>query len=119
MLVMLCVVASWGMLSVIPPPEMLAPEESLRAILRNKTSMYEESPNSLASFNLAKLSLPGQAGGCPLDEVLEGEDLEDLKRFSHRFMLSSDELQVRRDLEGRAKTFWTPELEDPSCTKAL
>ena len=89
-----------------------SPEAAWLALLRHKASAYDaEGPCRMAPFSLPLLSLPDSAGKCDLLDVLDGSDKSDLERFEKRLLLSTVDLNTRLTQEGKARTYWAPELE--------
>ncbi len=81
-----------GIAPPIPPADALQPKESCDALLRGRSSLHDdERIAKTANSDAASLSLPSAAGGCRLTSDLEGDDLLDLKKFSHRLALPEGE----------------------------
>ena len=89
-----------------------SPEAAWLALLCHKASAYHaEGPCRMAPFSLPLLSLPDSAGKCDLLDVLDGSDKSDLERFEKRLLSSTVDLETRLTQEGKARTYWAPELE--------
>ena len=84
--------------------------------LRKPSLGFSETPCRTAAFALDALSLPARAGGCLLADALPFEDRVDLLEFESRLLLSTEELERRRVVEGRARAYWDSTLEDDPVT---
>ena len=87
------------------------PEAALRQLLKAGSPYGEGTAGGLASFGSGEVSLPrGQAQLCPLDTVLEGEALADIRDLEGRVLLSPEELEARTESEPLPPVWHDPAL---------
>ena len=73
------------------PVERMSEQEALRQLLAKRAG-YGDSPGSLASLVVDRLSLPrGQQRPVPLEQILPQEDAERLRDFEEKMLLSPEE----------------------------
>eukprot|EP00973_Karenia_brevis_P036765 5065556-Karenia_brevis.AAC.1 len=73
--------------------------------------MYDDGQDGPAPYELSAISMPDHAGGCSLIDALPSPESQDLREFSERLLLSSDELGARIKEEGLASVCWDPQLK--------
>ena len=93
------------------PDRVLPTKEALGQLLQKKTGYSEGLPGALASYQKELVSLPkGQETPCPLDSLLDGENLAYLQHFKEKMMLSEEEQAgVAEDVE--TASYLDPVLE--------
>jgi hypothetical protein len=100
---------------VAPPSgEKFSPEAALRALLR-ADSQYSGSANGLTPFVVGAVSLPvDQVTAAPIEKLLEGQALREVRECHTRMLLSPEELEGELE-QGLAGLYHDPVLERSEC----